>query len=105
MVDIQFALGVSKSHAHILVYLYEEKYVTCRGIENERKITKDAKVAIHRLRRRLEGTGIEIRSQREVGYWLDPSSKEKLKELADTGQQSFAFDQAKTSDAVLAGDV
>jgi hypothetical protein len=66
---------LSKSLAQILLLLMENKVVTARMIEQDHKISRDGKVAIHRLRRYLEGTEVKISSQREVGYWLEPDVK------------------------------
>jgi hypothetical protein len=44
-------------------------------------IATDAKVAIHRLRDALKGHGIEIKSRRGLGYWLEPEDKERIWEI------------------------
>lgn len=77
---LQMRFEISRSLAKILVLLAENELVTAQMIETEHRITKDAKVAIHRLRRRMDGTGFEIRSQRGFGYWLEPQQREWLRE-------------------------
>jgi DNA-binding response OmpR family regulator len=55
--------------------LLVEKTVTVSMIEGKHNLTEDAAVAVHRLRRRLLGSNIEIKSQRGLGYWMDAESK------------------------------
>ncbi len=38
----------------------------------------DARALAHRLRRALDGTDIEVRSRRSIGYWLDISTRRLL---------------------------
>jgi len=40
-----------------------------------------AKVAIHRLRRAIDPWGLEVRSRRRTGYWLDDIDKMKIREM------------------------
>jgi DNA-binding response OmpR family regulator len=42
-----------------------------------------SKVAIHNLRKRLKPHGIEIKTWRGVGYYLDDENKAKLKQLME----------------------
>lgn len=73
--DLQVEFRLPKTLASILLLLMERKVVTSRMIEQDFGYSRDGKVAIHRLRRYLEGTDIKITSQREVGYWLEPDVK------------------------------
>lgn len=74
---LQIRFDLPPSLAKILVLLTQNEVVTSRMIELDHKLTKDAKVAIHRLRRRLDST-VEIQSKRDVGYWLDPEAKKTV---------------------------
>lgn len=74
---LQIRFDLPPSLAKILVLLTENEVVTSRMIELDHKLTKDAKVAIHRLRRRLD-SAVEIQSRRDVGYWLDADAKKKV---------------------------
>lgn len=87
--EIQLHFRLTKTLAQLFIHLMEEKTITARQIENDFKIATDGKIAIHRLRRRLEGTSIEIKSMRDVGYWFEPSMKEHIQELVATGQKVF----------------
>jgi hypothetical protein len=55
--------------------------VTPEMIRQRLEIAPDAKVAIHRLRKHIEPWKIEIGSRRNVGYWLEPEDKAKIKAL------------------------
>lgn len=76
--DLQMEFRLPKTLAQILLLLMDERIVTARMIEQDHKFSRDGKVAIHRLRRYLEGTEVKITSQREVGYWLEPAMKEYI---------------------------
>lgn len=89
--DLQVAFEISQQLAKILMLLYEEKVVTSKQIENDVRLSRDGKIAMHRLRRRLEPYKVVITSQRDVGYWLDAENKDRVKELSSSNQMSFAF--------------
>jgi biotin operon repressor len=55
--------------------------VTPEMIRQRLEIAPDAKVAIHRLRKHIEPWGIEIKSKRNVGYWIESADKLKIKVL------------------------
>lgn len=80
LADLQVKHRLSASMAKIVLLILENRRVTANMIENDHKIVVDAKVIIHRIRRRLEGSGIVIQSRRDVGYWMDNESKVKLYE-------------------------
>jgi hypothetical protein len=83
LMALQMRYDLPLSLAKILLLLVENQVVTTRMIELDHAITKDAKVAIHRLRRRLAATPIEIKHRRDVGYWLEKEARE----LAHTAMQ------------------
>lgn len=86
LMALQMRYDLSPSLAKILLLLVKNKVVTPSMIEVEHRITKDAKVAIHRLRRRLEGMQIEIKSRRDVGYWVDDEVRISIHEAAKSDQ-------------------
>ena len=69
--DLQVKLRLSRSMAKIVKLMLDDGRISTAAIENEHKIVLDAKVMMHKIRRRLEGTGITIHSRRDVGYWMD----------------------------------
>jgi hypothetical protein len=75
---IQIRYDLSTSLAKILLLLVTNKVVTPQMIQGTHKLTKDAKVAMHRLRRRLEPAGIEVKSMRDVGYWLEYECRKQI---------------------------
>lgn len=76
--DLQMEYGLSPALAKLLLLLVQNKVVTGRMVEKEHKLSTDARIAVHRLRRRLDGTGIVIQSRRDVGYWLDPETRKTI---------------------------
>ena len=63
----------------ILGLLMATTYVDADTIEARLGIATPAKVALLRLRRKLEPFGIEIKTQYALGYWIAPEHKEKIK--------------------------
>ena len=86
LIALQMRYDLSPSLAKILLLLAQNKIVTATMIEVEHKITKDAKVAIHRLRRRLEGVDIAVKSRRDVGYWVEPDARQTIHEAMKSDQ-------------------
>lgn len=78
VVDLQMNYELSPTLAKLLLLLVRSKVVTGREIEKDHKLSADARIAIHRLRRRLVGTGVVINSRRDVGYWLDIAAKDSI---------------------------
>ncbi|HEY7822611.1 MAG TPA: helix-turn-helix domain-containing protein [Acidimicrobiia bacterium] len=89
LMAIQIHYDLSPVLAKILLLLAQNKVVTSRMIEVDESLTKDAKVALHRLRRRLEGPGIEIKSRRDVGYWIETESRMEILEVLADGQMEL----------------
>lgn len=77
-VDLQMRYKLTPSMAKALLLLLKNKIVTPAMVEIDQPITTDGKVLMHRIRRRLAGTPINIHSQRSVGYWLDQASREVI---------------------------
>ena len=63
----------------LFLLLVSRPIVTPGMIEKEFKIFSDAGVAVHRLRARLEGSGITVEMHRGVGYFLEPARREELR--------------------------
>lgn len=99
---LQMRFEISRSLAKILVLLAENDLVTAKMIETDHSITKDAKVAIHRLRRRMEKTGFDIRSQRGFGYWLEPQWREWLLDQMKSPRTELAHGDGANSGAAAA---
>lgn len=89
LLDFQMRFDLPINLAKILVLLADNTVVTAEMVE-EQGLTKDAKVAMFRLRRRLEEKNIFIFSRRDIGYWLSKSGKDALKESPDHGDSAPA---------------
>jgi DNA-binding response OmpR family regulator len=74
-------LKLPMSLAKVLVLLLDKNVVTPQVIEEELPLVEQAKVTILRLRRRLEKHGIQIQSQRGVGYWLGEDAKHNIRSI------------------------
>lgn len=74
----------------LLILLYKIPSATSTVISQRLGIS-DVKVAVYRLRRQLAkgGHDIEVKSHRNVGYWLDDASRELIKTLV-TKQELIA---------------
>ena len=79
LIRIRKNFELSQLLAGVLHLLLTEEVVSVSMIEKQEDLTEDAAVAVHRLRRRLLGTGIEVKSQRGLGYWLDDADKKAVR--------------------------
>ena len=91
-VDLQMRYKLTPSMAKALLLLLKNKIVTPAMVEIDAPITTDGKVLMHRIRRRLAGTPINIHSQRSVGYWLDQASREAILKDIEGEQISLPLD-------------
>lgn len=78
LTTLQMRYDLTPLLARILCLLAQNTAVTSAMIEVEHRLTKDAPVAMHRLRRRLEQVGINVQFRRGVGYWLDAKDRKKV---------------------------
>ena len=89
IIDLQIKYKLTPCMARGLWLLLTTKVVTPNMLEVDPPITTDTKVLMHRIRRRLKDTGIEIKSQRSAGYWLDNASREII--LRDVGEDQMSL--------------
>ena len=95
-VDSTFAAILSKQHAALLMGIYKrdiapfayldritEEHGKYNRYEGEMHQTLRTKVAVWKMRKRLEPYGIEIKTWKGVGYYLDDENKAKLKQLME----------------------
>jgi hypothetical protein len=75
------AFKLSPAGARILSLMMRLPYVTPEMLENRLALATAAKVAMHRLRKRLKPFGIVVSSKHSVGYWLEPEQKDKVREV------------------------
>jgi hypothetical protein len=72
------AFRLTALQAKLLIALVDSRRLTMENIEFDLGIATDAKVAIHRLRRRLSPYQVKIESIRDGGYWLTDAEREKV---------------------------
>jgi DNA-binding response OmpR family regulator len=85
MVDqrhLQMQYKLSPVLAKIMLLLLKHEAVTVEMIETDEDITNDGAVAVHRLRRRLAGTGVEIENVRGLGYFIPAEMKKVVSDKA-----------------------
>lgn len=76
--DIQIKYNLSRSMAKALHLLMDRQHVKPSELKEELETVLDAKMVIHKLRKKMKVFGISIQSRRDVGYWLDDSVKAAL---------------------------
>jgi DNA-binding response OmpR family regulator len=83
----QLALLLAINKRPMATYSYldyvSEDHGKYNRYEGEMHQTLRTKVAVWKLRQRLKPYGIEIKTWRGVGYYLDDENKAKLKELME----------------------
>lgn len=77
--EMRRAFRLSEVLAKLLDLLLTETRVTSQMIEHDHRLSTDAKVAIHRLRRRLKPYNIKIETLRGDGYWIDAAMKQRIR--------------------------
>jgi hypothetical protein len=95
-VDSTFAAILTKQHAALLMGIYKrdiapfayldnitEEHGKYNRYEGEMHQTLRTKVAVWKIRHRLKPYGIEIKTWKGVGYYLDDENKAKLKQLME----------------------
>jgi hypothetical protein len=95
-VDSTFAAILSKQHAALLMGIYRrdvapfayldhitEDHGKYNRYEGEMHQTLRTKVAVWKIRQRLKPYGIEIKTWRGIGYYLNDENKAKLKQLME----------------------
>lgn len=100
VVDLQMRYKLTHCMAQALYLLLSNKVVTAKMLEIDvissigakTPLTTDSKVLMHRIRRRLTDTNIDIKSQRNLGYWLDNTSRERILREVGEEQMSLPFD-------------
>lgn len=78
--EMRRAFRLSEVLAKLLDLLLTETRVTAQMIEHDHRLSTDAKVAIHRLRRRLRPYNIRIETLRGDGYWLEQPMKQLIQD-------------------------
>ncbi len=63
--------------ANILGLLMSQSLVTSEMLEDRLNV-RDAKAAMHRLRKALMPWGVVIDSGRHIGYWIEPEVKKEI---------------------------
>ena len=83
----QLALLLAINKRPLVTYAYldhvSEDHGKYNRYEGEMHQTLRTKVAVWKLRQRLKPYGIEIKTWRGVGYYLDDENKAKLKQLME----------------------
>ncbi len=73
--------GLTQQQSKLLALLMELSVVSGDIIHRRIRMTTEAKVAVHRLRARLDKHGIKIAARRYHGFWMEPEDKEKVKAI------------------------
>lgn len=77
--SLQIEFGISERMAVLLLWLAEDGPLSTEEIQEETGAR--AKALIFRLRKE---TGIDVKSRRGVGYWLDAEDKREVLRVAQT---------------------
>lgn len=78
---LQMKYTLTHTLAELLLMLVRHRVVTRRMAEIDLPVTKDVRMAMYRLRQALSGTGIEVKSLRDEGYFLGMENRKALFDL------------------------
>jgi len=92
--SIERLFNMTPHIALLFTVLIEEEVVTERQIAERVPGTSEAKVSIYRLRKALAPFNISIHSHRRVGWYIDDTQKQLVKEMIDSGHVYTLPEQA-----------
>jgi hypothetical protein len=75
--DLRMVFGLSEQLGHLLRMLVASKLVSTEMVA-QADVATHPRIALYRLRNALEPHHISIRSQRDLGYWLDEDTKHRI---------------------------
>lgn len=75
--------NLTQQQAKLLALLMDVPVASAETIRTRVDMSTEAKVAVHRLRARLEPYQIAIQGRRFHGFWLEPTEKQKVKDTID----------------------
>lgn len=81
-VDFAFAFSLPPRLDKAFRLLLQHQRITTEQLKARLPHGSEPKCSMFRLRKFLMRHGIELRSQRYIGYWIDPADKKKLIEIA-----------------------
>lgn len=70
---------LTQQQAKLLALLMDVPVASADIIQRRIKMSTEAKVAIHRLRNRMNEYGVKISAKRFYGFWLDSEEKAKIR--------------------------
>jgi hypothetical protein len=72
---------LTQQQAKLLALLMEVPVASADVLSRKVKMSTEAKVAVHRLRKRMDEYGVKVSAKRFYGFWLEPDQKAKVREL------------------------
>lgn len=76
---LSFTFRLSPTLGNLMGLLLTLPTVTPELVKQKLGVAADAKVVMYRLRKHLRDWNIKIHSHRNVGYWLDPADKKRVR--------------------------
>lgn len=76
--DIAFMFSLPPMLEKAFKLLLTNQRVTTQMIAENLGADIDAKMTMFRLRKYLTSHGVEVKSKRHLGYWIDPAAKSQL---------------------------
>ena len=70
---------LTQQQAKLLALLMDNPVCSADILQRRVKMSTEAKVAVHRLRQRMNEYGVTINAKRFYGFWLEPAEKTKIK--------------------------
>lgn len=75
---IPIVFQLSPSLSALLGLLLSVPYASSEMISHRLELADNVRMAVRRLREKVEPFGIVVHSRRTLGYWLDTGTKEKI---------------------------
>ena len=80
MNDFVRVFRLTPALASLLGLLMEKPTVTKSDIEADGRVPANVRVSVCRLRKEMEQIGVEVKSRRYIGYWIEDVDKQKVRD-------------------------
>lgn len=86
--DIAFMFSLPPMLEKAFKLLLQNQRVTTQMVADNLGPEIDAKMTMFRLRKYIKAHGVEIKSKRHLGYWIEPAEKKRLVDAMELTQSS-----------------
>lgn len=76
--ELAFVFSLPPMLAKLLKHLLEKRLTSSDAAAKAMGVSSEPKTAVFRLRKVLQRYGVDIKSRRHLGYWIEADEKQRL---------------------------